>query len=351
MTGVLLGVTLRVLVAALPSTQTPAVDGTAAIRFAADRILACRLGDSGAILFVPASEHPAKLVPYFSHFGAHGLLRAYAATGHQEYLAAADAWIDWYGDHQGLDGTVTDYGLTPEHALTSTGEMDSTDAYAAMFLWLVAERWRAAQEPPDWLRKRERSCVLALSAVLLTLQDDGLTTGKPDWPIEYLMDNADVVAGLRSADLIFVALGNPGMSSHCRALAARCEKGLRGFFDPQRGYYAWHRDVNGNMAWELGKWYPDVMAQVLFLSRIGRPDDPDRKVFDLVAERFLSAQFDPAKPQEHVWYALAAQRVAADAWADRLVTHLGGLTAETMDKLDCLQCGLIIEALTGGSRP
>jgi len=350
MTGVLLGVTLRVLVATSLSTQTPAVDGTGVIRFAADGIMACRLGD-GAILFVPASEHPAKLVPYFSHFGAYGLLRAYAATGHREYLAAADAWIDWYGDHQGLDGTVTDYALTPEGTLTSTGEMDSTDAYAAMFLWLVAERWRITQEPSDWLRKRERSCVLALSAVLLTLQDDGLTIGKPDWPIEYLMDNADVVAGLRSADVIFDALGNPGMASHCRALAARCEKELRSFFDPQRGYYAWYRDLNGNMGLELDKWYPDVMAQVLFLSRVGRPDDPDRKVFDLVVGRFLSAQLDPAKLQEHVWYALAAQRVGADTWADRLVTHLGGLTADIIDKLDSLQCALIIEALTGGSRP
>jgi hypothetical protein len=229
--------------------------------------------------------------------------------------------------------------------------MDSTDSYAAMYLWLVAERWRASQQPVDWLTDRERSCVLALSAILLTMQADGLTIAKPSYPIEYAMDNAEVIVGLHGASQVFDALDNPGLARHCAYLAGRAEAELRTLYSEDLGYFAWHRDLQGKAVWELSTWYPDVMAQVLVLMRIGRPEAPDRHVFELVAERFLAAEFEPDRPSEHIWYGLAAHRVGNRDWTDKIIAPLNELSADRIAELDALRCSSILEALTGGTWP
>jgi len=338
------------LVLSLPAAAiTQPAPNAAVIEALGDHLLTCRHEPTGVLFFEPATKRPGGLVPYFSHFAAFGLVRAYEVSPKPEYLQAADEWIDWYRAHMQPDGTVTDYKLNDDETLTSTGDMDSTDSYAAMYLWLVAERRRVAPEPAGWLQERERSCVLALSAILLTMQEGGLTIAKPDYPIEYAMDNAEVVTGLRSAGSIFDALANPGMAAHCRALADRAEAELRTFFSAEHGFFAWYRDLAGKKAWELEKWYPDVMAQVVVLMHIGTPQDPDRQVFDLIAERFLAEEFDAAKPSEHIWYGLAAQRVDNEEWAGKLLPPLNDLTPERIAEFDALRGCAVITALTGGT--
>jgi len=321
------------------------------VRALADRILQCHHEPSSVLFLEPLGKRAGGLVPYFAHFAAYGLLRAYGALGDERYLAAADAWIDWYRAHQQPDGTVTDYTFNADDTFTSKGDMDSTDSYAAMYLWLVAERWRVTGQPDEWLRDRERSCVLALSAILLTMQPDGLTIAKPDYPIEYAMDNAEVVVGLRSAAIIFEALANPGLASHVQGLADRAEAEVRTFYSAEHGYFAWYRDLNGAMTFELSKWYPDVMAQVLVLMRIGRPQEPDGSVFAKVVEEHPPEDLDAANAEKRIWYGLAAQRVGDKEWAAKLIDPLNQLGDEEINGLNSLGCYSVLEAITGGTRP
>lgn len=305
-----------------------------------DRILACRT-DAGLLLMVPPAEgRPAGYLPYFADVAAYGLFRAHEVTASAAYPAAADACIDWYRAHQQLDGAVTDDTFAPGGTLSSTGDVDSTDSYAAMYLWVLAERHQVAPDSPQWLRERELTCFRAVSAILLTLQDDGLTTARPSYPIEYTMDNAEVVVGLRSAGAVFEALGNAGMASHVRRLADRAEKEVRTLYRPEHGYFAWHRDLQGQKGYALEKRYPDVMAQ-----------EPDRSVFAKVGQLHLAPAFEPEKPWEHVWYGLAAQRVGGEQWMSRLVLPLNSLTRTEIATFDSLRCSAVLEAITGGTRP
>ncbi|HJN15287.1 MAG TPA: hypothetical protein QGH10_07355, partial [Armatimonadota bacterium] len=300
---------MLMLLAALnsPIAAQPAPNPTV-VRALADRILACHHEPTGVLFTDTLDKRAGGLIPYFAHFHAYGLLRAYEAIDDERCLSAADTWIDWYRGHMQADGTVTDYTFNADDTLTTTGDMDSTDSYAAMYLWLVSERYRVTGAPTEWLRERERSCFLALSGILLTMQPDGLTIAKPSYAIEYTMDNAEVIVGFRSAALIFDALENPGMASHARRLADRTEEELRTLYDEDRGYFAWYRDMNGDMGFALEKWYPDVMAQVLPLMRIGRPEGPDQSVLAKIVADNPLPEFDATAAQRQIWYGLAAQR-------------------------------------------
>jgi hypothetical protein len=321
------------------------------VRALGDRILECRHEASGALFMVPLEPRPGGLVPYFSHFEAYGLLRAYEATRDERYLAASDAWIDFYRARMRPDGTVTDFTFADDDRFVSTGDMDSTDSYAAMYLWVVAERVRVAGDEGGWLSERELSCYRALSAVLLTMQGDGLTLAKPGYPIEYLMDNSEVIIGLRSAAGLFGALGDTGMANHSTDLATRAEAELRTFYDRDRGYYAWYRDQVGDKGYALDKWYPDVMAQVLFLMWVGRPEGVDVALARRLSESGLVPAFGSADPGPRVWLGLAAQRVGLAECAEEIVAQVAALSPEEVSGWDGLACGRTLELLTGGTRP
>ena len=112
------------------------------VRADADWILAAQLPD-GAIAHY--SDRVA-VWPYLANFAAQGLLRATEVTGDQKYLDAAWRWFGWYQAHMDAQGFVADYAMR-DGVLTSTGFMDSTDAYAGTFLSAVlsASRSRTGQ--------------------------------------------------------------------------------------------------------------------------------------------------------------------------------------------------------------
>ena len=105
------------------------------------------------------------------------------------------------------------------------------------------------------------------------------------------------------------------------------------------------------MGYDLAKWYPDVMAQVLLLMRVGRPEAPDTDVFTRVAAEHLQPGFDADRPWESIWYGLAAQRVGNAEWTDRIIGPLSSLPHEEITQFDALRCSQLLEALTGGTRP
>ncbi|MEV1289503.1 hypothetical protein [Micromonospora sp. NPDC049679] len=100
------------------------------VRELADWILTSQLGD-GAIAHHADRQ---RVWSYLANFAAIGLVDASTVTGEAKYQDAAWRWLSWYGKHQDADGFVTDYVINADGTVTSTGDMDSTDAYAGTFL-------------------------------------------------------------------------------------------------------------------------------------------------------------------------------------------------------------------------
>ena len=135
--------------------------------------------------------------PYLSNFAAMGLARASRTTGDPRYVAAVWRWLRWYQDHQDGNGYVTDYNIT-NGAPVSTGDMDSTDAYAGTYL-LGSARGLAHDRRPAAGARPSIAGSGAVAAIESTQQSDGLTWATPSWRVKYLMDQAETYAGLRAA--------------------------------------------------------------------------------------------------------------------------------------------------------
>ncbi|MGH2830327.1 MAG: hypothetical protein ACRDJM_07565, partial [Actinomycetota bacterium] len=132
-------------------------------------------------------------VPYFANIGARGLAAAYGATWDARYAEGAWRWLSWYQAHMNPSGFVTDYRLV-NGTWTSTGSMDSTDAYAATFLSALGELYRTTGNRTR-LEGYRTGIAKAAAAIDATTDSDGLTWAKPDYRMKYLMDNAEVYEG------------------------------------------------------------------------------------------------------------------------------------------------------------
>ena len=177
-----------------------------------DWILDCQT-DSGLILYKQWSqdteEEEQKVVPYFSSIAAWGLL---SGTVTEEQVAGAGRYIHWYLDHLNTDesdpingdGTIYDYRVHREGeeiGEESTGEYDSVDSYAALFL-ILAERY-AAVGGADEIVRRIDDLGRVVDALMRTLDENGLSWVKADYLVQYTMDNTEVYLGLRKgADLL-----------------------------------------------------------------------------------------------------------------------------------------------------
>jgi hypothetical protein len=204
-------------------------------------------------------DHKA-IWPYLSNFAAMGLARATHVTGDPRYAAAAWRWLRWYHDHQDASGYVTDYNVT-NGVPVSTGDMDSTDAYAGTYLMAIHEAWAATGDRQQLLALRA-GIVRAVKAIELTQNDDGLTWAKPSWRVKYLMDQAETFAGLKAAEFLASVLGDPGLGDRAARDAARLHAGVERLWNPGAGAYDWAVHEDGTRTatnWSL--LYPDALQQ------------------------------------------------------------------------------------------
>ncbi len=203
-----------VLTVGLHSGASAAVDYSSIINAESSFITSCVL-PSGAIImgkdviytFQGANHY--KINPYFSNFAALALLEN-PTDGNKTIVKN---WMQWYFDHLNVgvagavDGSVFDYfadNLTggTEHrsidafATEDIPNYDSTDSYASTFL-ILARKYIEVTGDNSFLLNNSYQIDLIGNSIEATMQSDGLTVCKPDYPIEYTMDNCEVNEGLK----------------------------------------------------------------------------------------------------------------------------------------------------------
>jgi len=317
----------------------------------ADEIVSSQLPD-GAI---PVGAKPGgwkpgdqvSIIPYFSHFAAKGLVTAYQRCRDLRYRNAARKWLEWYMERMDANGVVTDYaGVFP--AYTSTGSMDSTDAYAARFVEAF-QRYLEATKDLRYARERYPWVHKAVAAINLTMNPDGLTWAKPDYRVKYLMDNTEVVLGYRAAAEIAAMLGE---ADDARVWREQAQKTLwaieKKLYLKEKGLYA---ISVADRAWFRTTWfrwdtyYPEGMAQCFAIIYLLR-SNPDRatQIWGKFRDRFLRSSL--ARENLHDVFMLHASMLMEPdpyflvAWArfvkskeHRPYTYALGYVVEVLDEL------------------
>lgn len=296
--------------ATVASPVSPARASVAAdVRTDADWLMQAVAADGGIGTWIDK----AWLVPYRSNFAAMGLARATAITGDPRYATAAWNWLVWYQQHMDVSGFVTDYQWR-NGAWRSTGDMDSTDAYAATFLMAAREALRATGDLTR-LSSLRAGLSKAVGAIAATAAGDGLHYAKPTWLFKYAMDEAENYAGLRAAAELASLLGDASLASRASNDAARLKAAFPKFWNPSAHGYDWAIHANGTRATlNWAELYPSAVAQAWAIA------------FGLVegsAAADLFARFDAAQPWDTptatTMYPWGAGRV--DYWP------VGGLAA------------------------
>jgi hypothetical protein len=233
-------------------------DVVAAVRAEADWTLGAQMSD-GAIAHY---TDRVAVWPYVANFAAAGLVRATTVTRDTRYVTAAWKWFGWYQSHETAEGFVTDYTISADGVETSTGDMDSTDAYAGTFLHAVWQAYSATgnRSAVKSLLPGIRGAVRAIEA---TLDTDGLTWAKPSYHVKYLMDECEVYAGLRAAAKLLSAVGDSAGSAKASTEAGRVQAGVDALWNPVLQSYDWA--VHGNGVHQVTSWsnlYPDALEQM-----------------------------------------------------------------------------------------
>lgn len=240
------------------------------------------------------------IVPYFSNIAALGLLAAYSDEPDAGDLERVRNWLLWYARHQEPDGTINDYsGTVASYARTE--KRDSTDSYAATFLQ-VLRRYHQATGGQTLPAELQNAAVAALRAIELTFEADGLTWAKPEYRVKYWMDNVEVNLGLLEGHRLFAATGAIEAAQKSAALLARSQIGLREFWLPEEGHFAWAKGSSGNMHTGFSRWYPEALANVfacIYLDRL-----PSPAVWEKIKREFSN---EPQLTPD--WWARAANRV------------------------------------------
>src|SRR5208337_3394273 len=177
----------------------------------------------GAILYTSA-----EIVPYYSNLAAIGLAKTPA------HYPQVKAWMEWYMRHLnypdkwGLYCTVYDYNVSGTTE-TPTNDADSTDSYAATFVSLAWAYWQTGDADAQAYIKTLRHQLDCIGGVMVqTQQSNGLTWAKPDYQIQYLMDNCEVHKGLSDlANLFQYAFNDSNGRDWYSTYAAKELKGIQ----------------------------------------------------------------------------------------------------------------------------
>jgi hypothetical protein len=219
------------------------------------------LGD-GAILYTSS-----QIDPYFSNIAAQGLLKDTANLSAR--IAQVEAWVQWYinhfnwPDYNGIYGSVYNYGVAGG-VETSTGAYDSADSYAATFLSLVQDLWLTGDAGArTFVQNIVGSYNLNVVGNVITnmAQANGMIWAKPDYQIEFLMDNCEDYRGISDvAALMQNAFNNPSSAAWFQTYANNIKNGIETvLLNTSTNLY---QTSAGAGAPNLTKWYPDMVSQL-----------------------------------------------------------------------------------------
>lgn len=170
-------------------------------------IASCQL-PSGAIAMQskPMDEYDGgyRVMPYFSNLASLALLER------DKYAPAVKKYMDWYfshlntaeTDYNKVNGTIYDYHVEKD-GITEKPEngYDSTDSYPATFFSLLRKYYEVTGDSQYLLEHRKQ--LDDIGGAMLSTYNKGLTYAKPDYRIQYLMDNSEVHKGLADAVWIY----------------------------------------------------------------------------------------------------------------------------------------------------
>lgn len=290
------------LLAALAGGGSPAQAEPPAAHFTPNPARACALAErllkyqdaEGRILLNLPSNPSVRLVPYFSNLAALGWTEAARVTTdtaqRARFLNATERWLRWYGANLNPDGTIYDFE-GPPRALKSKNDYDSSDSYPATFA-MVAWRHRTASGDTALLHALQPALTKAYGAILLTMDDDGLTYAKPLYPEKYLMDNLEVAAGLAAFTRCFTELGDAALVADATARREQIQRSIPRYWRPSVGAFGYTIGPFGIVSGKLEVAYPDVLAQLMVLSWASNGDAPARRFLDRLQREFFDKNPD-----------------------------------------------------------
>jgi hypothetical protein len=235
----------------------------------ANWIMNCVIEPSGAIAtytLQPQGSATYYVSPYIANYASMGLSRASAYTQNDTYVQASWKWLQWYQDHQEANtGYVTDYrsnSSSDPTDLISTGNMDSTDAYAGTFLLACLEAYKASQNLSA-LQYLHQGIRMALTAIESTQDTDGLTWAKPTYHVKYLMDISEVYGGLLATMIMAQLLNDDELYARAQNDSQRLYQGAQNLWNPTMQAFNWAVFSDGVQ--QVNNWtvfYPDAASQM-----------------------------------------------------------------------------------------
>lgn len=238
--------------------------------------------ENGAFVFYPSSSGEYSVNPYYACYTVLALLKSSGADRANQ----VKKYFDWHFDHlnssledpSGLNGTIFDYKIIREDSGVlseqTTYEYDSTDSYAALFLMALNVYVEATGDIDYLLGYSEE--VLSVIAVMEFTTKNGLSTASPDYPVIYLMDNAEVICGNKAAIHLLknmskadpkFAIESQNVLEATQERLIKMDKALeKDMFLIDQGIYApsvrWENSmlVYADFDWET--FYPDAVAQL-----------------------------------------------------------------------------------------
>lgn len=218
-----------------------------------------------------------KETPYFSDFAAMALLES-----GEKYAANVRKYLEWHFDRLnraetdicGQEETIYDYyeyvdqkgNLKEENVykVKSKAFYDSTDSYAATFLQLLWKYYRVTGDS-TCIKAHKADIDRVISAMLCTM-NKGLTMARPDYPVKYAMDNAEVYAGARDGARLYSTLfaGDENIAVQ-KSAAAKIRKTMNSkMWNKKGGYYYPALEKNGKPSgkFKWNRFYMDATAQV-----------------------------------------------------------------------------------------
>lgn len=245
--------------AASARPSRPPSPASAQVTFLADRQL-----PDGAIL-----TFPDLIEPYFANIAALGLL----AEGSQRSRTVVLHWMTWYLGHlnapdvSGLTGTVYDYSYdAATKTETPTNDYDSVDAYASTAL-NVAYRAYASSDAKlkrfvvaNIARYDQIAALLIKDAAAGGVREpSGLTFAKPTYAVDYTMDNAEVVSGLRDYARLKQLLHSKDAKLYQKKAEATQQAMVRLLWHGKTGTWDW---ALGSASDPRASFYPEGVAQL-----------------------------------------------------------------------------------------
>lgn len=268
---------------------------------------------------------PVWISVYHVNFMAMALCAEYERSRDPADLELVRKWLEFAPLAQAPEGFFYDMSGT----LTSYKINWYVDAWDSSALYImVCRRYQKAggRVSPTMIAcaKKVLRCVRSLA------DTDGLTWGKPGYPVKLTEDQMEVFAGLDAGRLFFTAVGANTEALQCSTQVAKMRASLPRYFDTKSSIFAWAKHSNNSYNVGLTTLYPEVQCNLLSIANIS----PKASTWHLLRNSAF-------KPDDHLPHAvagselwlLAASRMGASAraeWRAKVVATASKFTAQNV---------------------